>query len=150
MQQPVEDSGGDAGARGCLLKDSLPGEVLNATRAVHKGDSLFQPPVASQLLDRFSRLARAPDTGEIISPREVVETSSISMAETMAASSSFTEGATLSPLPNPSSPSCIKLTPAIRVMRRNTSPKSDMLVNTMLGTPRLATLPTEPDKKQTS
>ena len=72
MQQPVQDSGGDAGARGYLLKDPLPGEVLNATRAVHNGDSLFQPRVASRLLDRFSRLDRPPDTGEIISPREVV------------------------------------------------------------------------------
>ena len=53
MQQPVQDSGGDAGARGYLLKDSLPGEVFNATRAVHKGDSLFQSRVASRLLDRF-------------------------------------------------------------------------------------------------
>ena len=54
---------------------------------------------ASRLLDRFSRLDRAPATWEMISPREVVETSSISMAETMASSSSFTERATLTALP---------------------------------------------------
>ncbi len=61
----------EAGARGYLLKDSPPGEVLNAIRAVHKGESLIQPRVASRLLDRFSQLARAPDTGEVLSPREV-------------------------------------------------------------------------------
>ena len=61
----------EAGARGYLLKDSPPGEVLKAIRAVHKGDSLIQPRVASRLLDRFSQLARAPDPGEVLSPREV-------------------------------------------------------------------------------
>ncbi len=61
----------EAGARGYLLKDSPPEEVLKAIRAVHKGDSLIQPRVASRLLDRFSQLARAPDPGEVLSPREV-------------------------------------------------------------------------------
>ncbi len=58
----------EAGARGYLLKDSPPEEVLKAIRSVHKGESLIQPRV---LLDRFSQLARAPDTGEVLSPREV-------------------------------------------------------------------------------
>jgi len=61
----------EAGARGYLLKDSPPGEVLNAIRAVYKGESLIQPRVASRLLDRFSQLSRAPDTGDVLSPREV-------------------------------------------------------------------------------
>lgn len=61
----------EAGARGYLLKDSPPGEVLKAIRVVHKGESLIQPRVASRLLDRFSQLARAPDTGGVLSPREV-------------------------------------------------------------------------------
>ena len=61
----------EAGARGYLLKDSPPGEVLNAIRSVHKGESLIQPRLASRLLDRFSQLTRAPDTGEVLSPREV-------------------------------------------------------------------------------
>ncbi len=61
----------EAGARGYLLKDSPPEEVLKAIRSVHKGESLIQPRVASRLLDRFSQLARAPDTGEVLSPREV-------------------------------------------------------------------------------
>jgi len=61
----------EAGARAYLLKDSPPEEVLKAIRAVHKGESLIQPRVASRLLDRFSQLARAPDPGEVLSPREV-------------------------------------------------------------------------------
>ena len=61
----------EAGARGYLLKDSPPGEVLKAIRAVYKGESLIQPRVASRLLDRFSQLARAPATEEVLSPREL-------------------------------------------------------------------------------
>ncbi len=38
----------EAGARGYLLKDSTPGEVLKAIRSVHKGESLIQPRVASR------------------------------------------------------------------------------------------------------
>ena len=61
----------EAGARGYLLKDSPPEEVLKAIRTVDKGESLVQPRVASRLLDRFNQLAGAPDTGEVLSPREV-------------------------------------------------------------------------------
>ena len=61
----------EAGARAYLLKDSPPEEVLKAIRAVHKGESLIQPKVASRLLDRFSQLARGPDPREVLSPREV-------------------------------------------------------------------------------
>ena len=61
----------EAGARGYLLKDSPPEEVLKAIRTVDKGESLVQPRVASRLLDRFIQLAGAPDTGEVLSPREV-------------------------------------------------------------------------------
>jgi two-component system NarL family response regulator len=61
----------EAGARAYLLKDSPPEEVLKAIRAVHQGESLIQPRVASRLLDRFSQLARAPAPKEVLSPREV-------------------------------------------------------------------------------
>ena len=61
----------EAGARGYLLKDSPPAEVLKAIRAVHQGESLIQPRVAGRLLDRFSELSRAPAQVEILSPREV-------------------------------------------------------------------------------
>src|SRR5437764_14949605 len=47
-------------------------------------------------------------------------------------------GSILTALPNPSSPSTIKRTSAIRVMQRQWSTKSDMLARTMSGTPRLA------------
>ena len=36
----------EAGARGYLLKDSPPEEVLKAIRTVHKGESLIEPRVA--------------------------------------------------------------------------------------------------------
>ena len=61
----------EAGARAYLLKDSPPGEVLKAIRAVHRGESLIQPRVASRLLDRFSQLSQAPATEGGLSPREV-------------------------------------------------------------------------------
>ena len=61
----------EAGARAYLLKDSPPEEVLKAIRAVHKGESLIQPKVASRLLDRFSQLSRAPAPEEGLSQREI-------------------------------------------------------------------------------
>jgi len=61
----------EAGARGFLLKDSPPEEVLNAIRAVNKGESLVQPRVASRLLDRFTQLSRASATEGGLSSREV-------------------------------------------------------------------------------
>jgi DNA-binding NarL/FixJ family response regulator len=62
----------EAGARGYLLKDSPPEEVLKAIRAVYQGESLIQPRVASRLLDRLSQLSRnaLPSEGSL-SAREV-------------------------------------------------------------------------------
>ncbi len=62
----------EAGARGYLLKNSPPEEVLKAIRAVYQGESLIQPRVASRLLDRLSQLSRnaAPSEGSL-SAREV-------------------------------------------------------------------------------
>ena len=62
----------EAGARGYLLKDSPPEEVLKAIRAVYQGESLIQPRVASRLLDRLSQFSRnaAPSEGSL-SAREV-------------------------------------------------------------------------------
>ena len=62
----------EAGARGYLLKDSPPEEVLRAIRAVYQGESLIQPRVASRLLDRLSQLSRnaVPSEGSL-SAREV-------------------------------------------------------------------------------
>ena len=61
----------EAGARGYLLKDSPPDDVLKAIRTVYKGESLIQPRVASRLIDRFSQLSRASATEEVLSAREV-------------------------------------------------------------------------------
>ena len=61
----------EAGARAYLLKDSPPGEVLNAIRAVDRGESLIQPKVASRLLDRFSQLSQGKVADGGLSPREV-------------------------------------------------------------------------------
>ncbi len=61
----------EAGARGYLLKDSPPEEVITAIRTVHKGESMIQPRVASRLLDRFSQLSHDSVPDEILSSREV-------------------------------------------------------------------------------
>ena len=61
----------EVGARGYLLKDSPPEEVIKAIRAVHSGESLIQPRVATRLLDRFSQLSRAPATEDVLTPREL-------------------------------------------------------------------------------
>ena len=63
--------GVEAGARAYLLKDTPPQEVLKAIRAVHQGESLIQPSVASRLLDRFAQLSRASPTDGGLSSREV-------------------------------------------------------------------------------
>lgn len=61
-------SGIEAGARGYLLKDSPPDEVVRAIRTVHQGNSLIEPRVASRLLDRLSH-PRAPQS--VLSEREL-------------------------------------------------------------------------------
>jgi len=61
----------EAGARGYLLKDSPPEEVLKAIHTVHKGESMIQPRVASRLLDRFSQLSHESVPEEVLSSREV-------------------------------------------------------------------------------
>jgi len=64
-------SGIEAGARAYLLKDAPRDELFKAIRAVHKGESLIQPVVASKLLDRFSQLSRRTPSGEELSEREL-------------------------------------------------------------------------------
>ncbi len=46
---------------------------MSAVRAVHRGESLIQPRVASKLLDRISQQSRppAPASEDALSPREV-------------------------------------------------------------------------------
>ena len=61
----------EVGARAYLLKESPPEEVLKAIRAVHKGESLIQPRVASKLLDRLSHLFRSSVQDGGLSAREI-------------------------------------------------------------------------------
>ena len=61
----------EAGARGYLLKDSPPDEVVKAIRTVKQGESLIQPSVASKLLDRLGQLSRDPAPETTLSRREI-------------------------------------------------------------------------------
>ena len=47
-----------AGARGYLLKDTTPQELVEAVRAVAAGSSLLSPAMAARLLDEFAVLVR--------------------------------------------------------------------------------------------
>lgn len=47
-----------AGARGYLLKDIDERELVEAIRAVHRGDALINPTLAARLLEEFRRLSR--------------------------------------------------------------------------------------------
>lgn len=47
-----------AGARGYLLKDVDEGELLEAIRAVHRGEALINPGLATKLLDEFRHLSQ--------------------------------------------------------------------------------------------
>ena len=51
-----------AGARGYLLKDIDEQELVDAVRAVHRGEALIDPGLATRLLEEFRRLSQnAPD-----------------------------------------------------------------------------------------
>ena len=52
-----------AGARGYVLKDSQPEEILAAVRAVGRGEALLHPSLIGRVLDEFRRIAaqRAAD-----------------------------------------------------------------------------------------
>ena len=46
-----------AGARGYLLKDADPDELIEAIRAASRGESLLHPAVAARILDRFYNMS---------------------------------------------------------------------------------------------
>ena len=53
----------EAGAKGYLMKDASREELFRAIHAVHRGESLIEPGVASKLLDRFAELSRRAYSG---------------------------------------------------------------------------------------
>lgn len=61
----------EAGARAYLLKDAPREELFRAIRAVHCGESLIQPVVASKVLDRLTELSRRAPSVDEISEREL-------------------------------------------------------------------------------
>ena len=61
----------EAGARGYLLKDATPEEVLKAIHTVHRGESLIEPRVASRLLDRLGQLSHPAPPESVLSQREI-------------------------------------------------------------------------------
>jgi len=60
-----------AGARAYLLKDAPREDLFKAIRAVHLGESLIQPVVASKVLDRLTELSRRAPSGDELSEREL-------------------------------------------------------------------------------
>jgi DNA-binding NarL/FixJ family response regulator len=52
-----------SGASGFLLKDTPPGELLNAIRLIADGHALLAPSVTRQLISEFARLTPAPLAG---------------------------------------------------------------------------------------
>ena len=72
----MSDDGGDlyeairAGASGYLLKDLPIDEVASSIRAVHGGQSLISPPLASKLLIEFATMAKRGEAAHTVpSPR---------------------------------------------------------------------------------
>jgi DNA-binding NarL/FixJ family response regulator len=63
----------EAGARGFLLKDSPPDEIIRAIRAVHAGESLLESRVTSRILQRLAASTAASDfsSGSALSQREL-------------------------------------------------------------------------------
>ena len=62
----------EVGARAYLLKDAPREDLFKAIRAVHRGESLIQPVVASKVLDRFAELSRrAQAPAGALSEREI-------------------------------------------------------------------------------
>jgi len=64
----------EAGAAGYLLKDVSQHELINAIRAVHRGESVLHPAIASKVVARFRQSAAKPGSDEklgLLSEREV-------------------------------------------------------------------------------
>lgn len=60
-----------AGARGYLLKDSSPEELVRAIRQVHRGESSLHPSIARKVLQELARGSERPPTPDPLTSREV-------------------------------------------------------------------------------
>ena len=64
-----------AGARGYLLKDAPPDQLIEAIRAAYRGESLLDPEVAARILDRFSSLmSQSPAADDSLAETEGAST----------------------------------------------------------------------------
>jgi len=61
----------EAGAMGYLLKDASREVLFKAVRAIHRGESLIQPAVATRVLERFAQLSRQVVETAVLSEREL-------------------------------------------------------------------------------
>ena len=59
-----------AGAHGYLLKDTSPGELLQAIREVHRGEPSMHPTIARKLMLELQRSSELPPTEEPLTQRE--------------------------------------------------------------------------------
>lgn len=59
------------GAQGYLLKDSSPRELLDAIRAVYRGESSLHPAIARKVIQELNRPSPLPPTQEPLTEREV-------------------------------------------------------------------------------
>lgn len=60
-----------AGARGYLLKDTLPDELIRAIRRVNNGESLIEPSMVTRVLDRFSKVIQKQEFANELTNREL-------------------------------------------------------------------------------
>jgi len=60
-----------AGARGYLLKDIDEQELVDAVRAVHRGEALIDPGLAARLLEEFRRLSQGTEVVEELTTAEM-------------------------------------------------------------------------------
>ncbi len=60
-----------AGAMGFLLKDSPPEHLLDAIRAVHRGENVLHPTIARKLMQEIKNPPKLPPAEDPLTPREL-------------------------------------------------------------------------------
>ncbi len=61
----------DAGAQGCLLKDSSPQELIRAIRDVYQGELALHPAIARKLIDKRSQTKESSPDKNPLTEREI-------------------------------------------------------------------------------